>query len=138
MTASGKAERNKRNARKSTGPRTRGGKLRASRNALRHGLATVADHVQSKDVDRLAAALAVFCTNLPAELVRPAAAAELQLRHVRKVRARVGRDLLDALRAEPVKDGPSFLELLVRYERLGRYEHNVIGRRKRSLRTTIG
>src|SRR6516165_10445577 len=114
MTASGKAERNKHNARKSTGPRTRGGKLRASRNALRHGLTTVADHVQSKDVDRLAAALGIFCTNLPAELIRAAAAAELQLHHVRKARARVGRDLLNALRAEPVKDGPSFLELLVR------------------------
>ena len=137
MTASGKAERNKRNARKSTGPRTQGGKLRASRNALRHGLATVADHVQSKDVDRLAAALAVFCTNLPAELIRAAAAAELQLRHVRKVRANVGRDLLDALSIDPGNDGPSFLDLLVRYERLDRYELDVIGRRKRSLRTII-
>ena len=137
MTASGKAERNKRNARKSTGPRTQGGKLRASRNALRHGLATVADHVQSKDVDRLAAALAVFCTNLPAELIRAAAAAELQLRYVRKVRANIGRDLLDALSIEPDKDGPSFLNLLVRYQRLDRYELDVIGRRKRSLRTII-
>jgi hypothetical protein len=27
------------------------------------------------------------------------------------------------------------LNLLVRYERLGRYEHDVIGRRKRSLRS---
>ena len=137
MTSSGKAERNKHNARKSTGPRTQGGKLRASRNALRHGLATVADHVQSKDVDRLAAALAVFCRNVPAELIRAAAAAELQLRHVRKVRANVGRDLLDALSVDPGKDGRAFLNLLVRYERLDRYELDVIGRRKRSLRTII-
>jgi hypothetical protein len=70
-------------------------------------------------------------------LIRAAAAAELQLRHVRKVRARVGRDLLDALSIDPVKDRPSFLDLLVRYERLDRYEHDVIGRRKRSLRTII-
>ena len=138
MTLSGKAETNKQNARNSTGPRTRRGKLRASRNALRHGLAAVADHVQSKDVDRLAAALGVFCTNLPAELIRAAAAAELQLRHVRKARASVGRDLLDALGVEPGKDGRSVLNLLVRYQRLDRYEHNVIGRRKRSLRTIIG
>ena len=138
MTSSGKAETNKQNARNSTGPRTRRGKLRASRNALRHGLATVADHVQSKDVDRLAAALAVFCTNVPAELIRAAAAAELQLRHVRKARASVGRDLLDALGVEPGKDGRSVLNLLVRCQRLDRYEHNVIGRRKRSLRTIIG
>ena len=138
MSSSGKAETNKHNARNSTGPRTRGGKLRASRNALRHGLATVADHVQSKDIDRLAAALGAFCTNPPAELIRAAAAAELQLRQVRKVRANVGRDLLDALSIEPVTDGPSFLDLLVRYGRLDRYEHNVIGRRKRSLRMIIG
>ena len=137
MTSSGKAETNRQSARKSTGPRTPRGKLRASRNALRHGLAAVADHVQSKDVDRLAAALAVFCTNVPAELIRAAAAAELQLRHVRKVRANVGRDLLDALDVDPGNDGRSFLNLLVRYERLDRYEHNVIGRRKRSLRTII-
>jgi len=138
VTSSGKAETNRQNARKSTGPRTQRGKLRASRNALRHGLAAVADHVQSKDVDRLAAALAVFCTNVPAELIRAGAAAELQLRHVRKARASVGRDLLDALGVEPGKDGRSFLNLLVRYQRLDRYEHNVIGRRKRSLRTIIG
>ena len=137
MTSSGKAETNRQNARKSTGPRTQRGKLRASRNALRHGLAAVADHVQSKDVDRLAAALAVFCTNVPAELIRAAAAAELQLRHVRKARANVGRDLLDALGVEPGKDGRAFLNLLVRYKRLDRYEHNVSGRRKRSLRTII-
>ena len=138
MTLSGKAETNKQNARNSTGPRTRRGKLRASRNALRHGLAAVADHVQSKDVDRLAAALAVFCTNVPAELIRAAAAAELQLRQVRKARANVGRNLLDALGVEPGKDGRSVLNLLVRYQRLDRYEHNVIGRRKRSLRTITG
>jgi hypothetical protein len=132
-----KAETNRQNARKSTGPRTQRGKLRASHNALRHGLATVADHVQSKDVDRLAAALAVFCMNIPAELIRAAAAAELQLRHVRKVRANVGRDLLDALGVEPRKDGRSFLDLLIRYRRLDRYEHNVIGRRKRSLRPIV-
>ena len=137
MTSSGKAETNRQNARKSTGPRTQRGKLRASRNALRHGLAAVADHVHSKDVDRLAAALAVFCTNVPAELIRAAAAAELQLRQVRKARANVGRNLLDALSVEPGKDGRSFLNLLVRYQRLDRYEHNVIGRRKRSLRTII-
>jgi hypothetical protein len=137
MTSSGKAKRNKQNARNSTGPRTPGGKLRASRNALRHGLATVADPVQSKEVDRLAAALAVICTNVPAELIRAAAAAELHLRHVRKVRANGGRDLLDALSIDPEKDGPSFLDLLARYKRLDRYEHTVIGRRKRSLRTIM-
>lgn len=137
MTSSSKAETNRQNARKSTGPRTQGGKLRASRNAIRHGLASVAAHVESADVDRLAGALAVVCADIPAELIRAAAAAELQLRHLRKVRASFGRELLDALDVEPSKRELPLLDLLLRYERLDRYEQAVLGRTNKSRRTII-
>ena len=39
MTTPARAEANRRNARRSTGPRTREGMARVARNALRHGLA---------------------------------------------------------------------------------------------------
>jgi hypothetical protein len=42
MTLAKKIAANRTNARKSTGPRTSRGKSKASRNALRHGLATIA------------------------------------------------------------------------------------------------
>jgi len=137
MTSSGKVESNRQNARKSTGPRTRGGKLRASRNALRHGLASGAEHIEPADVDRLAAAIAVACVNIPAELIHAAAAAVLQLRYLRKVRANFGRELLDALDTESLPSEGPFLDLLVRYERLDRYEQAVLGRTKRTLRPII-
>ena len=41
MTSEPRVTANRRNARKSTGPRTAGGKARASRNALRHGLRSI-------------------------------------------------------------------------------------------------
>ena len=51
---------NRRNAQRSTGPRTSAGKKNASRNALRHGLAVpvCADPVLSVEVENLALALA--------------------------------------------------------------------------------
>jgi hypothetical protein len=41
MTSAAKIAANRRNARRSTGPRTTAGKMRVRRNALRHGLADV-------------------------------------------------------------------------------------------------
>ncbi len=49
MTSFAQADANRRNARKSTGPRTGAGKERSRRNALRHGLA--AEHVLILDED---------------------------------------------------------------------------------------
>jgi hypothetical protein len=43
MSSARKMEANKRNASRSTGPRSPGGKLRSARNARRHGLATPID-----------------------------------------------------------------------------------------------
>src|SRR5438552_2887015 len=56
MTSERKIAANRRNGRNSTGPRTEGGKARASRNALRHGLgsATVDHGHEPEDVERIA------------------------------------------------------------------------------------
>src|ERR1700692_1998152 len=60
MTSIRKIESNKKNASRSTGPRTPGGKLRSSNNAHRHGLATRvdADPEVKIGIERLAAVLA--------------------------------------------------------------------------------
>jgi hypothetical protein len=56
MTTARQMEANRANARKSTGPRTKLGKARASRNARRHGLSipVLADAGLAKDVEDLA------------------------------------------------------------------------------------
>jgi hypothetical protein len=136
MTSRRKVESNTKNARKSTGPRTELGKLRASRNAVRHGLATARNEIDVAEVERLAAALELACVNLPAELVRATAVAELELRHVRKVRASVGRKLIDALDVES-KEETSLLDLIVQTERLDRYEQRVLTRRRRLVRDML-
>jgi len=60
MTSEGKQESNKRNALRSTGPRTAGGKLRSRHNARRHGLAApIQDDPEVKGrIDSLAEILA--------------------------------------------------------------------------------
>src|SRR4029077_19100068 len=59
MTSQRKITANRHNSRNSCGPRTAAGKGRASRNAQRHGLATI-NHprpVSSDEIDRLARAI---------------------------------------------------------------------------------
>src|SRR6266516_8078907 len=85
---------NRRNARRSTGPRTPAAKARAARNALRHGLTTplARDPLASAKVAGLAAALVGRSPN-PARLeqARIAAEAECEVRRVRRHR----KSLLD-------------------------------------------
>jgi hypothetical protein len=59
MTSARHVAANRENAKKSTGPRTRRGKSRASRNAVRHALATVSfgDSGLSERIERLAKAI---------------------------------------------------------------------------------
>src|SRR5262249_21526677 len=59
LTSPAKIEANRRNGRKSRGPRTAAGKLRSSRNALRHGLAAISRHNPEclPEIERIANAL---------------------------------------------------------------------------------
>ena len=105
MTSAAALAANKRNAKKSTGPRTLAGKQRSSRNALRHGLSAVVTHSEcSQEVDTLAKMFVGHNDN-PALLAaaRRVAMVELQLIRIREERAKVlrtytGPNLLAELR----------------------------------------
>jgi len=79
---------NRRNAQKSTGPRSASGKKRSGQNALRHGLArpiSSADFI--KQLEDLARQISGGSDDLPTlALARIAADAELELSRVRQVR----------------------------------------------------
>jgi hypothetical protein len=84
-----KIEANRRNARKSTGPRSSVGKKRTSRNAYRHGFtATMASRAErAKRVERLARKIAGNVTDVAIlECARDAAQAELDLAQIRRVK----------------------------------------------------
>ena len=89
MTTARKISANRRNARRSTGPRTAAGKARAKRNALRHGLATCIsnDAVVAPEIERLMRHLAPN-VNDPNRLclAKQVAEAELEILRVRRVR----------------------------------------------------
>jgi hypothetical protein len=80
---------NQRNARKSTGPRTRAGKKRASRNSYRHGLSYgVAAAAQcTKKVEALAQKIAGRGADaVTLEMTRSVARAEFELAQIRRIK----------------------------------------------------
>jgi hypothetical protein len=81
---------NRRNAQRSTGPRTGAGKARSSRNAQKHGLSRPASHdpALAPDLDALTRLLAGEQAHNPSilQLARVAAEAQLDIQRVRMVR----------------------------------------------------
>src|SRR5437762_14351623 len=90
----------RRNARKSTGPRSGAGKKRASRNAYRHGLtlSITSSAAYAKQLDRLVREIAGSTEDpILLERARAIAQAELELARVRRVQG-----ALDGTRAAVV------------------------------------
>lgn len=125
MTSYRKAAANKLNASLSTGPRTLGGKLRSSRNAFRHGLATpvVYDPCAAVGIDRLARALSVHSNGfMTSETAIEVAEAHFDLMRIRAARAEV---LSRIERSKGYSDSDVILAVagvkkLARYERRAR------------------
>jgi hypothetical protein len=89
MTSSAKITSNRANARASTGPKSKSGRVRAARNALRHGLNTSIDHdsTVSGEVDKLARDIAGESASAEVqELARRVAQAQIDLHRVRLAR----------------------------------------------------
>ena len=93
MTSPRKHAANRRNARKSTGPRSQPGKARAALNAVTHGLSgrPVFDATSQKAVETLARAFAGEDAGHPRvlELACQAAEAQIQFARVKEARSRV-------------------------------------------------
>lgn len=127
---------NRRNARRSTGPRTAAGKLTVARNALRHGLRVpvLADPALAPDIVELAERLADGSTDPQRrELAAQVAAAQVDVERVRHARnALIARRPMEAPAIESRLDGlcDQIRELVA----LDRYERQAMWRRKRAIR----
>src|SRR5882757_2686001 len=96
MTSEAKIAANRRNAQRSTGPRTALAKARVRRNALRHGLAAVvmADPDITAEVQRIAAAiLNPKAPRSDREQAQIFAKAQVALRRVRSMRAQIMEEM---------------------------------------------
>ena len=144
MTSPAKIAANRRNARRSTGPRSAAGKARARRNAFRHGLATPAslDHAAMDRIDNLVDALTRdFRSQLEFQLATVAAEAQAEIERVRQTKV----TLVNRASAQLRDEGARLLsageraalafagktEILMACER---YERRAISRRNRALR----
>lgn len=132
MTSHRKSLANKRNASQSTGPRTLGGKLRSSKNAFRHGLATplTNDAAVANGIDRLAASLATHSNDYErrdkAIIVSEAHFDLARIRLARsEVLARIG-SLESGSRSE-------ILGAVNALERIGRYEQRTRSKLRKGL-----
>jgi hypothetical protein len=143
MTSPAKIAANRRNARRSTGPRRAAGKARARRNAFRHGLTTPAslDHVAMDRIDNLVDALTIDVhSQLQFQLATVAAEAQAEIERVRQTKV----NLVNRASAQLREEGAGLLsageraalafagktEILMACER---YERRAISRRNRAL-----
>jgi hypothetical protein len=130
MTSDRKIAANRRNARRSSGPRTTAGKLEVSRNALRHGLAAMT-HLNpgiAPELNRLATAIVGEHADPAArEQALMVAESELTLLRVRALRTKIFEQILPA-------PGSSQLDQLTKLER---YERRALSRRQQAIQRIL-
>src|SRR5258706_8393033 len=122
---------NRKNAKKSTGPRSKAGRQASRRNARRHGLAIAieTDPAFQDEIEMLAQHLSQS-QNVD-EHAREAARAEFDLLRIRKIRTSLFEKL--SLVASDAPSG-SLAELNDKLAKLERYERRAFSKRKRALR----
>jgi len=148
---------NRRNARKSTGPRSGTGKKRASRNAYRHGLTLniTSTAAFAKQLDKLVRKIAGNTENAIAlERARAIAQAELDLARVRRAKVALierasalgeldqGRPTLPEPTAlpsqEPDRSAEAVRRVLPELRKLDRYERRAAARLDRAVLNLLG
>jgi hypothetical protein len=123
---------NRANALKSRGPCSAGGKARASRNAIRHGLAANI-WKEASAVSSIEDLVKLFRAEGHSEQnARLAAVAEYQTTSIRTVRSRIAKLLCEAADGRSLEG--SLAENLVRLQSIDRYEERIISRKKRVFR----
>jgi hypothetical protein len=167
MSSERRLAANRKNAKRSTGPRTARGKLRVRSNAVQHGLATTAlqQTALTIEVRRMAKAIcAESKSQLQFDQALSIAESELMLTKVRSTRfgalqflssiAPAGNDpvaasseaqaqvVMDAAVQDEVlgamQDGPAaFRRALAEMAKYARYERRALSRRQRAIRTFV-
>jgi hypothetical protein len=150
MTSQAKIAANRRNAQRSTGPRTASGKARVRRNALRHGLAALAlrDPSTTAEIQDLAGVIGQGVgIGEEAQII---AACEVLLKRVRGARLAIMESMMansvtpegDAPTARPdglasplVSDHERVQQCLRQLDLLERYERRALSQRKRAVRS---
>ena len=136
---------NRRNADKSTGPRSRAGKQRARGNAYQHGLTTglIPSAALARKIEKLARK---FAGNTKDEIIlehaRSAAYAEYDLARVRRVRvALIERCSVEASATIPTdkfeRTAGAIRHVLPELVKLDRYESRAVARRDRAIRQIV-
>lgn len=151
MTSEHKVRANRSNAKVSTGPRTKGGKLRSARNALRHGLSVPisVDPTMAGMLDPLARQIAgADASSESLELARLVAAVQIDLLRIQQVRqqllARAPKNFdshsqevsaLSSSKDETLElSAEAIVDLAPRLIALDRYERRALSRRKFAIR----
>jgi hypothetical protein len=132
MTSATKIRANRRNAQRSTGPRSRAGKTVAARNSRRHGLTlpVLAEPSLARDVVALARRIETSELGREADAAGHVLACRIAETMIDLKRVRLAKlPLTAALHADPRKHGT-----LTQLWRLDRYERCALGRRKRAIR----
>ena len=123
---------NRANALKSRGPRSAGGKARASRNAIRHGLAANI-WKEASAVSSIEHLTQLFRADGHSEQkARLAAGVEYQNKSIRNVQSRIGEQLSEAADGRGPEE--SMAKNLHRLQSIDRYEKRIASLKKRVLR----
>ena len=133
MPSDKQVDANRHNAKKSTGPRSKAGREKSRRNALRFGLATSirADPVLHEGSEKLAKVLSPLDDDRGScENARIAAEAQLDLQRIRRIRA----VLFETLYFGKPAASDRLAKLTNELAKLERYERRAFSRRKRALR----
>lgn len=141
LTSERQRDANRLNAKSSTGPRSAAGKVRAAKNALRHGLNVpiLSDPALAPEAEAIAQRIAASNEDADVlERARRIGEAQVDLRRARARRRGLLVELLERgplLPLDEVKLAAIFEDRALELARLDRYERRALSRRKSAIRS---